>query len=102
MTSSNTTKHHRKWNNIVINLKILTVLLFFVFLLSGCSNTQNENLTEQELCEIEGGEWFLFPDTCRGDCPAAKGEVNVCGKALTYGCKCEVRKCWNGKSCEKI
>jgi hypothetical protein len=64
--------------------------------------TSEEEMTEEEICVQEGGEWKTFPNTCVDSCEYRRNDDIMCGMALTDGCDCGEGMCWNGNTCEPI
>lgn len=53
---------------------------------------------KQTLCEKQNGKWIEFPNGCADNCASKVASVNVCTQSITFSCKCEESKCWDGIS----
>ena len=83
----------------IINISLL-VFVMSVFVLSACTRTEPQPPENpQQACEDAWGDWKQFQNTCVNSCAYRRGEVEVCGQALTMGCECGSNMCWNGNTC---
>jgi hypothetical protein len=55
--------------------------------------------TPKEDCEVNGGNWKTFSNTCVDSCELIRDEGIVCGEAMTDGCDCGPTMCWDDMRC---
>tara|TARA_Y100000310_G_C20373872_1_gene664812 strand:- start:186 stop:449 length:264 start_codon:yes stop_codon:yes gene_type:complete len=84
-------------------MRIVFILFVLLMFLSACSSEEiiiEEDISEQDLCDLSGGEWVEFSNTCGDSCSLLESDDIECGDAITDACDCGDDMCWNGQACQ--
>lgn len=59
--------------------------------------------TDRSLCQLNGGNWTIFPHSCANNCAFENNPTQVmCLDTETESCDCGPGSCWDGQACAPI